>query len=99
MLNYSSKDPVEVIFYGFNFANLLSTGETITSASVACQAVVGADASANTMPTGAVQINGTVVRSLIGGGVHGVTYKVSFTAVTSAGQTLKDSGVFDVRKQ
>ncbi len=98
MSNYSSKDPSEIIFYGLNFGQLLSEGETITAATVACEAALGVDAAAATMPSGAVGINGSVVRSLIGGGVHGVTYKVSFEVDTSSGQKLKDHGIFDVRK-
>jgi len=99
MSNYSSKDPSEIIFYGLNFGELLSDGETITTATVACEAILGADAGASTMPSGTVGINGSVVRSLISGGVHGVTYKVSFVVNTSSGQKLKDFGTFDVRKQ
>jgi hypothetical protein len=99
MSNYSSKDPSEIIFYGLNFGLLLSEGETITAATVACIAVLGTDAAAASMPTGSVGINGSVVRSLIGGGVHGVTYKVTFSVDTSSGQKLKDFGTFDVRKQ
>ena len=99
MANYSTKDPAEIIFYGLNFGEMLSEGETITSATVACTTLIGTDASASAMPTGSVGINGTVVRSLVTGGVHGVTYKVTFTINTSSGQKLKDFGTFDVRKQ
>jgi hypothetical protein len=85
-MQFTDKDPAETVRLGVDFANLLDTGETITSASVGIRTAAGVSTAA--MLSGTDEIDGSVVRQLITGGVAGTTYKLSFIAVTSTGQTL-----------
>lgn len=85
-MQFTDKDPSEIVRLGIDFANLLDTGETISTATVTVRTAQGVDAAA--MKSGAADISGTVVRQLITGGTAGMSYKVGFTITTSAGQTL-----------
>jgi hypothetical protein len=85
-MQFTDKDPSEVVRLGVDFANLLDTGETINSATVGIRTVAGVSTAA--MLSGAAEIDGSVVRQLVTGGVAGTHYKLSFIAVTSTGQTL-----------
>jgi hypothetical protein len=85
-MNFTDKDPSEVVRLGVDFANLLDTGETIIGATVTVRSASGVAQAA--MLSGDDEIDGSIVRQLITGGVTGTTYKVSFVITTSAGQTL-----------
>ena len=85
-MNFTDKDPSEVVRLGVDFANLLDTGETISGATVTVRTASGVAQAA--MLSGTDEIDGSIVRQLITGGVTGTTYKVSFIITTSTGQTL-----------
>jgi hypothetical protein len=95
---FSPKDPREVDTFTVDFRNLLATGETIQSATWACEVLKGNDAAPTVMIIGSADINGTNVSQQITGGVAGVTYLLSCLAVTSAGNTLVGSGSLVVQK-
>lgn len=87
---FDPKRPTEVETFGADFANLLATGETISSCScVVCLASDSTEADIAAMKTGAATISDTRVSQTITGGTDTVLYTVIFTAVTSAGQTLQ----------
>ena len=96
MHDFADKDAQETIFYSVDLSGLLQDGETVISATTACVPLVGADPDSATMLVGSTQIDDSAVGCLIGGGVKGVTYKATFTAQTSLGQVIKESGVFNV---
>ena len=85
-MQFTDKDPSEVVRLGVDFANLLDTGESISTATVSVRTAQGVDAAA--MISGSEDIDGSVVRQLITGGTAGMAYRVGFTITTSTGQTL-----------
>lgn len=90
-MSFSSKTPAEDEYFGFDFTLRLATGETISSASFAIAIAVGADAGVAGMLSGSAVIDGAIVKQLVIDGVAGVTYRLTATVVTSAGQTLVES--------
>ena len=86
-MQFTDKDPSEVVRLGIDFANLLATGETISTATVTCRTAAGVDTT-TAMISGSKVISGSIVRQLVQGGSAGTTYKLSFLVTTSAGQTL-----------
>jgi hypothetical protein len=76
-------------FAGGQFPRL-GTGETITPGTAvwSCAAVIGVDANAQAMVSGGSTITGAKVTQMITGGVSGVTYQLTCTVQTSAGQAL-----------
>ena len=87
---YGTKDPASNIQFGLDFTDYLSSGDTISSASVSISTVSG-DASPLALPTDAatdVNISGGVLVNirLEGGTVQNV-YTIKVTIVTSQGDT------------
>jgi hypothetical protein len=84
------KHPDEVIYYVWDFVNLLGADETLLT--IALQPVC--------LPAGlvfgAAVIIGTTVKGTISGGVDGTTYKTTVEASTSEGQTWAVSGILEV---
>lgn len=91
-MSFSAKVPAEDEYFGFDFTQRLATGETISSASFAIAIAVGADAGVGSMLSGSAVIDVAIVKQLVVDGVAGVTYRLTATVVTSAGQTLVESG-------
>jgi hypothetical protein len=85
-MNFTDKDPSEVVRLGVDFTNLLDTDETILTATVTVRTTSGVDQP--TMVSGNEDIASPIVRQLITGGTAGTTYKVSFVVTTTSGQTL-----------
>jgi len=80
----------------FDFASLLASGETISSAQTFCTVYSGVDANPQIVVSGAAAISGTQVTQALTGGVAGTCYWVRCEAVTSASQTLSLQGVLAV---
>lgn len=79
----------------WDFTSRLAVGETISTATASSAVYSGADAAAN--PTlGTPSISGAKVTVATSGGVLGVVYLLGCTAVTSAAQTLRLSGLLAV---
>lgn len=76
----------------FDFTSRLAASETISTKVVTCTTWSGTDASPSSMISGAASSSGAIVSQLIIGGVAGVTYYLTCTITTSAGQTLILSG-------
>ena len=95
----SAKDPDETISVGAEFAELMADGETLTTATVAITVLRGTDPGAAAMLVGAASASGSVAAQLVGSGVAGVDYQITFTANTSMSQVLKLVGVLPVRVQ
>jgi len=76
----------------FDFISDLALGETLSTA-VASFSVYSGDADAE-VAFGSPVISGTQVVVTAAGDTEGVTFMVTITVVTSAGQTLMQSGFF-----
>ena len=72
----------------FSFLSLLAVGETLSGASTTVTVYSGTDASPSSIISGSATISGSNVSQKFTGGVSGVTYLITVTALTSAGQTL-----------
>lgn len=83
---------------GFNFLSLLAAGETISSATIAVEVHSGVDASPSDLLSGSdTTVDSVVYQKFTGvGGVLGVVYNVTCTAITSLGQTLQLSAYLAV---
>ncbi len=85
-MNYDPKDPSEEINYGVDFAPLLETGETVSTAAASIRVISGTDANSAAMLSGSVSVSGSIASVKIINGVVGCVYRVGFTATTSSGQ-------------
>ena len=97
MSKVGPKDPDEVKTVIFDFGNQLGTN-TISSAVVTVNVERGADATPNSMKSGADVISGAFVRQLITGGVLGVNYTIHCVATDSSGQKHKVTAELDVER-
>lgn len=88
ILMFSEKDPTEAITYAVDFAKILGIA-TLSAASVTLSVSEGTDGSSASMLFGGPSVaSATFVTQRIGLGVDGVTYRVNFNALTSAGDTV-----------
>jgi hypothetical protein len=87
--DFSNKRSTETEIFTVDFTNLVTPGQTISSAtwSITVKSP-GIDANASTMLSGSVVIVGMQVSTKISGGVAGVTYFPICTATTSDGEVL-----------
>jgi hypothetical protein len=81
-------DPGESEILGFDFADVLATGETPSSTSWAIQTSVGTDSSASSRLIGSASVVGTISQQRVGNCLAGVKYTLVASVVTSAGNTL-----------
>ena len=88
-MQYLEKQPFEELVVCVDFANVLATGETISTPSVVGSAVV---------LVGAVSAVGTQVRHSVEAGVDGVDYNLSFRIVTSNGNQFEEDVRLSVRE-
>lgn len=93
---FSPKDPSEAIFYGVDFAALLDTVETISSATISIRVTKGTDATPTAMLSGGAVIDGTAVRQKIIGGVVGAVYQLGFSILTNTGQTFVEASPLQI---
>ena len=93
---FTAKHPTEAIFYGIDFSSLMATGETVSSASVTLRPLTFDDGSSAAMISGSAIITSNVVAQKIIAGLDGNTYRVAFSVVTSAGQTLVETADLEV---
>lgn len=80
----------------FDFTSDLAVGETISTAVVTCATYSGTDASPSSMISGAAAIATPQVTQLVVSGVESAIYLLSCAVTTSAGQTLKRTGLLAV---
>jgi hypothetical protein len=92
MKPFSKKHITESLLLGFDLARILATGETISTATFAIRVETGTDPAVAGMLSGASQISGAEVAQRIINGVAGVSYILSATCATSAGNTYVESG-------
>jgi hypothetical protein len=87
-MDFTPKRIAEREVFTVDYAALLGTGETITTAVWSITAQRGIDASASAMIQGSATISGTKVSQVISGGLADVFYAPMCIATTSTGQAL-----------
>lgn len=97
MQTFTPKQPGETLNIGFDFSASLAPTEVLNSATVTVSVLRGTDIHPENMMVGSPEILGGVVSHFITGGIAGVTYMLTCTAVTSDPQTLISEGVLEVR--
>lgn len=81
----------------FDFTSELGTGESIYSAATTATVYSGTDASPGTLVSGTTSVSGTQVTQALTGGVIGVTYMLTCVAATSAGHSIVQNGLLQVK--
>ena len=80
---FPSKALLSNIFVDFDFLSALTTGETITGASVLASVFSGTDPTPQNIVVGAATVDGSIVTQEITGGIQGVLYLLNCQIVTS----------------
>lgn len=86
------KQPGEDILCTMDFSALLGQGETLSSVTAIASTPSGLTLS------GSPTVSGVNAQQRISGGTAGITYKVTFTVLTSAGNTREGDGLVVVRQ-
>jgi hypothetical protein len=90
------KDTDEADVIAFDFTASLSGGESVVSATVACETFQGVDAAPAALLSGTPQILSPVVTHKVQGGLDGVTYALRCAATTSSARVLVAAGLLPV---
>jgi hypothetical protein len=85
--SFSYKITTENEQFTFDVSTVMSTGETISSATSAVEVVSGTDASPNTILVGTPVASGQQVAQRIYNGLDGVIYRIEITIITSLANT------------
>jgi hypothetical protein len=85
--SFSYKITTENEQFTFDFSTVMSSGETISSATSAVEVVSGTDASPNTILVGTPVASGQQVAQRIYNGLDGVIYRIEITIITSLANT------------
>ena len=85
--SFSYKITTENEQFTFDFSTVMSTSETISSATSAVEVVSGTDASPNTILVGTPVASGQQVAQRIYNGLDGVIYRIEITIITSLANT------------
>lgn len=95
-LSFDQKGPLETVSLAFDFTSSLAAAETISTKAVVVTTYSGTDAAPSSLLNGSASSSGQVVTQSITAGVAGVTYLLTCTITTSAGQTVQLSGYLTV---
>jgi hypothetical protein len=95
--DFSPKTPNEKLLYGFNFQDLLASGESINAATFTMFVDDGTDPNPSAMLSGGPVLNmSPIVRHLVVGGVSGVTYALVCLVETTKGQHIETTALLKV---
>ncbi|MCC6851044.1 MAG: hypothetical protein IT502_01930 [Rubrivivax sp.] len=94
---FAAKDPAEIVMLGFDFADALGAGVTITSQSVGVSVHAGTDAAPAALLSGPASAVGTRVVQRVVGGLAQVTYRVKAQIDASDGSRYVLAGLLPVR--
>lgn len=82
----SNKQPAEILDYDFDFTKRLApSADTISTATVICDNCSGA----GTLVLGSTVVSVNVVKQWVSAGISGETYKLTCTAITTAGRKFE----------
>lgn len=93
------KQPWEKRLYEMDFANLLTSGDSLGTVDSVSQSKRGRVAGSSDLTIGAASVSGTKVQFTIEGGSSGEDYKITVRVNTTAGNRLEGDGWLFVRDQ
>lgn len=96
--HFFDKQPGEKFAITSNFADVLDTGETISTKSVAA-AITTTGVDATTTVIDSSSIAGQTILITVKAGTSGVSYKITVVITTSSGQIFEDEIVMHVVEQ
>jgi hypothetical protein len=85
-----SQQPAERLSYSVDYADALTDGDNVQSATAAVSPVG--------LTVNNVSVIDPRVRFWVNGGTSGVTYKVTLTVVTADGRTFQDEITFKIKE-
>jgi len=89
---FSYKLTSESELFGFDFSQVLQSGEIINSATSSILVMSGTDPNPTAMLIGGVSVTGAKANQRVAGGISDVTYRLVVTALTSYGNTYTAVG-------
>ena len=89
---FTYKLTTENELFGFDFGQVLSPSETLTTASCSVIIMSGIDNNPSAILTGSAAITGSVANQRVTGGLSEVTYRLIMTVTTSLGNTFTAVG-------
>lgn len=89
---FSYKLTTESEWFGFDFSQVLTSGETLSTATCSVIVMSGVDPAPNAILSGSATIAGTEASQKITGGLSEVTYRLVMTVTTSAANTYTAVG-------
>jgi hypothetical protein len=89
---FSYKLTTESEWFGFDFSQVLTTGETLSSATCSVIVMNGTDSNPSAILSGTAVITGAKANQKITGGISEVTYRLIMTVTTSAANTYTAVG-------
>lgn len=95
-LAFDPKRTNEKLIFGFDFRNIMATGEYIVSGSWSVLAVRPTTASTSGMITGSTFFSGTQCTQMVQGGEDGALYSVICTIDTILGQKIAENALLQV---
>lgn len=101
MDSFTNKSPAETVMVSVDFSAWLGSNDTIRTDGASAPVVTAtvyknADASPGNIISGPARVSGNLVYQLITAGVLGVTYRLDFKIVTTAGETLIYSALITI---
>jgi len=87
--DFDSCGPDEQAVYGFDFIDILASGELIADYTFAIEVVEGMDPAISTRLAPSGELDSTIVTWLVGPLAAGVTYRLTATVTTLRPQTLE----------
>ena len=94
--SFSYKITTESELFTFDFSQVLSPSETISTATCAVIVMNGDDPNPSSIIVGAAVISGQTASQRIANGVNDVTYRLSMTVTTSQGNTYVGVGDLNI---
>jgi hypothetical protein len=94
---WPDKYPPEDLVYSVDFMNLLA-GESISSSTWTCEVLVGTDAGAAAMISGAATVSGSTTSQRVINGIAGVLYLLTARVTTGTGRVYAQSHELRVSK-
>lgn len=85
--SFSYKLTTENELFGFDFSQVLDSGESISTASCSVIVMTGTDPNPSNILIGSAIITGTKANQRIANGISEVTYRLIMTITTSLGNT------------
>ena len=95
-LTFSPKRVAEKITYGFDFINVINSGEAISSSSWTIMAVRPSTVATTDMLTGSATVEGTKTFHRIQSGTHNTIYCITAEIITDLGNVYAENALLNV---